>query len=58
MNYYELLGVSKNANKEEIKSAYKKQMKKWHPDINKSEDAVNMSSKINEAKEELDKLVA
>lgn len=53
MNYYELLGVSKNANKEEIKSAYKKQMKKWHPDINKSEDAVNMSSKINEAKEVL-----
>lgn len=52
-NYYELLGVSQNASKEEIKEAYKKQMKKWHPDINKSSDAVNMSAKINEAKEVL-----
>ena len=53
MNYYELLGVNQNASQEEIKLAYKKQMKKWHPDINKSEDAINMSTKINEAKEVL-----
>lgn len=53
MNFYQLLGISKNASKEEIKIAYKTQMKKWHPDINKSIDAVNMSSKINEAKEVL-----
>lgn len=53
MNYYELLGVNENASKEEIKSAYKVQMKKWHPDINKSSDAVLMSTKINEAKEVL-----
>lgn len=53
MNYYELLGISKNASLEEIKNAYKKQMKKWHPDINKSSDATLMSSKINEAKEVL-----
>ena len=51
LNYYELLGVSKNANKEEIKTAYKNQMKKWHPDINKSNDAKSMSVKLNEAKE-------
>lgn len=53
MNYYELLGVKQNANEEEIKKAYKEQMKKWHPDINKSDDAVLISAKINEAKEVL-----
>ena len=53
MNYYELLGVKNNATEEEIKNAYKTQMKKWHPDINKTEEAVSMSTKLNEAKEVL-----
>lgn len=53
MNYYELLGVREDATKEEIKQAYKRQMKKWHPDINKSEEAPKMSIKLNEAKEVL-----
>lgn len=53
MNYYELLGISKTATEEEIKKAYKLQMKKWHPDINKDEKAVSMSMKINEAKDVL-----
>lgn len=53
MNFYEILGVKQNATQEEIKQAYKKQMKKWHPDINKDPNAINMSSKINEAKEVL-----
>lgn len=53
MNYYELLGVLPSATEEEIKKAYKIQMKKWHPDINKAEEAASMSMKINEAKEVL-----
>lgn len=53
INYYELLGVKQDASFEDIKAAYKKQMKLWHPDINKSSDAIEMSSKINEAKEVL-----
>ena len=37
INYYDLLGVSKDCTKEEIRKAYIKQIKKWHPDINKDE---------------------
>lgn len=53
MNYYELLGIKQTATSEEIKQAYKREMKKWHPDINKDEKAVSMSMKINEAKDVL-----
>ena len=51
INYYDLLGVSKNDSKEEIKKAYLKQIKKWHPDINKDEHAQSITMKLNEAKE-------
>lgn len=48
LNYYEVLGLDKNASQQHIKQAYKDLAKQYHPDNQDSGDAVKMSS-INEA---------
>lgn len=52
-DYYEVLGVSKTASKEEIKKAYRKLSKKYHPDINQEADAAEKFKEVKEAYEVL-----
>ncbi len=52
-DYYEILGVSRDADTAAIKSAYRKLARKYHPDVNKTKEAEEKFKDINEAYEVL-----
>ena len=52
-DYYEVLGITQNASPEEIKRAYRKMARQYHPDVNKAAEAEATFKEINEANDVL-----
>ena len=50
-NYYEVLGVQRNASEADIKKAYRQLAKKYHPDMNKGDKAAEAEEKFKEVNE-------
>src|SRR5476651_2277150 len=52
-DYYEILGVTRGADAEEVKRAYRKQARKYHPDVSKEKNAEEKFKDVQEAYEVL-----
>ena len=52
-DYYTVLGVNRDASDDDIKKAYRKLARQYHPDVNKKPDAEKKFKEINEANEVL-----
>src|SRR4051794_13574426 len=48
-DYYKVLGVEKTANADDIRKAYRKLARKFHPDVSKEPDAAARMAEVNEA---------
>lgn len=48
-DYYEVLGITRSASADDIKNAFRNLARKYHPDVNKAEDAEDKFKEINEA---------
>jgi curved DNA-binding protein len=53
VDYYQILGVSRDAEKSDVKKAYRKLARKYHPDVNQAANAEDKFKEINEAYEVL-----
>ena len=52
-DYYEILGIKRDASQDEVQRAYRKLARKYHPDVNKASNAEEKFKEINEAHEVL-----
>ena len=52
-DYYEIMGVARDASQDEIKRAYRKLARKYHPDVSKEADAETRFKEVGEAYEVL-----